>query len=171
MDALDGIRRAIADAVSALASAGARDEALGVFTPAGQGRFRVKRASMRPDGRVWRLGVFLLRPDGTLLATGHATRVADPKHPAHIANSIEERREQRAAAVRGGFAQGETVDFDARPIAIDEGLVDAATGPLFIRDGRALVRWSPGVADESAQPFDRYVAERVDLLVHPPQGA
>jgi hypothetical protein len=32
------------------------------------------------------------------------------------------------------------------------------------------VRWNPAFAD-AALPLEAYLAERVDLLVHPPRGA
>ena len=46
----------------------------------------------------------------------------------------------------------------------------AASGPLVVRDGEVLVRWSHAQPD-ALMPLDRYLADRVDLLAHPPQGA
>jgi hypothetical protein len=38
-----------------------------------------------------------------------------------------------------------------------------------LRDDQVLVRWSPTQPDALA-PFERYLAERVELLAHPPEG-
>ena len=78
---------------------------------------------------------------------------------------------RRAAAQRGGFRNGETVNFDAPVIDLEAATLGRASGPLFIRDGRPLVRWSATAADADARDFGGYLAERVDLLAHPPEGA
>lgn len=116
---------------------------------------------MVPLGRVWRLGVFLLGVDGTLYATGHTTRAVDPKHPGYQSISAEERRDYRAAAFRGAFATGETVNFDAELIARDV----EAESPLVLRGGQALVRWRANAPDDALAPFASYLAERVELLL------
>ena len=84
---------------------------------------------------------------------------------------MEVRRALRAAAQRGGFRDGETVNFGAEPIPLEVEALRDSTGPLFVRDGRALVRWSAAAGDEAATGFAAYLAERVDLLAHPPEGA
>jgi len=165
------LRRLLAETAAALAAAGARDEALARFVPARRVLGLPRAPAMRPLGRVWRLGVFLLDADGTLRATGGITRAVEPGHPGHVAASIEDRREHRAAAFRGPFARGETVHYDAPAIPLDAERLRAATGPLFLRDGRALVRWSPSVDEASAAPLAGYLRERADLLLHPPEGA
>jgi hypothetical protein len=38
-----------------------------------------------------------------------------------------------------------------------------------LRESRALVRWS--AASTAAVPFESYLSERVELLLHPPEGA
>ncbi|QTX06189.1 hypothetical protein G127AT_06445 [Agromyces archimandritae] len=157
------MRAAGVRAAAALAEAGARDEALAEFVPERRRYSIRRRAKMRPIGRVWRLGVFLLARDGTLLAAGPTTRAVPPGHPNYQSASGEERRAYRAAAFQGPFERGEVVNFAARPLEP----VDAAS-PLTIVGGEPLVRWSPGAAPA---PFDAYLAERVDLLVHPPDGA
>jgi hypothetical protein len=126
---------------------------------------------MQPLGRVWRLGVVLLTPDGELLATGGITRAVEPGHPGHVALSVEDRREHRAAAFRGPFARGETVNYDAVPIPLTAEALRTGAGPLLLRDGRVLVRWSASLGDDAAVPFAPYLTERVDLLLHPPEGA
>jgi hypothetical protein len=154
-----------------LAAGGARDEALARFVPGRRVLGFPARPAMKPLGRVWRLGVLLLAPDGTPYATGAITRAIEPGHPGHVAVSAEQRREMRAAAHRGPFAEGETVDYDAAPIDLTPDALRATTGPLFLRGGRLLVRWSASAPDDAAAPFERYLAERADLLLHPPERA
>jgi hypothetical protein len=174
----EGDERAVAEArallartVAALDDAGARDEALARFVPGRRVLGIAGRPSMKPLGRVWRLGVVLLDRDGRLFATGAITRAIEPGHPGHVAVSAEQRRAVRAAAHRGPFAEGETVDYDAEPIPLEAAALPAATGPVFLRDGRLLVRWSASSDDSAAAPFGRYIAERAELLLHPPERA
>ncbi|SEB15141.1 hypothetical protein [Leifsonia sp. 21MFCrub1.1] len=169
--AVERIRAAVAGAVATLTAAGARDEALAEYVPAHR-RFLIRREPvLRGIGRVWRLGVFLLDADGTLRATGTLVRATPPGRPQYQSASAEERRSLRAAAARGRFRDGETVNFDASVIPLDASALRAATGPLFLRDGQPLVRWSPSAGDAGARGFEAYLAERVDLLAHPPEGA
>ena len=164
-------RALLARTAAELAAGGARDEALARFVPGRRVLGIAGRPSMKPLGRVWRLGVLLLGNDGSLLATGSITRAIEPGHPGHVAVSAEQRRAVRAAAHRGPFAEGETVNYDAEPIPLEaDGLPDG-TGPVFLRDGQLLVRWSASADDSAAAPFERYVAERADLLMHPPERA
>ncbi|RZU65854.1 hypothetical protein EV379_2192 [Microterricola gilva] len=154
---------AIADAVLQLTAADAHTEALARFEPTRRRALLfTAEPRMVPIGRVWRLGVFLLGLDGQLYATGHTTRAVDPRHPGYQSVSAEERRGYRAAAFRGPFERGETVNFDADPI--DPGAVADAAGPLVVKDGRPLVRWSASAPDDALRPFADYLAERVELL-------
>jgi hypothetical protein len=118
--------------------------------------------------RAWRLGVLLLSADGTVRATGAVTRAVPPGHPGHMAVSTEERREVRAAAFRA-FPPGTTVYLDAPVIDLDA--LRDAPGPLLLRDDRVVVRWSVSAPEDAARDLAPYLAERVDLLLHPPQGA
>lgn len=165
---LERTRAAIADAVRRLVEAGARDEALARYV----GDRRVlgirRPARMEPIGRVWRLGTLLLGRNGSVFATGMLTRSLPPGRPAYQSVSAEERRDYRAAAHRGRFAEGEAVNFDAAPIALDETLADAS-GPLLLRDDEPVVRWSG--ASDAFVPLSDYLRDRVDLLVNPPLGA
>jgi hypothetical protein len=170
-DALAAARELVRRTAAELAAAGARDEALARFVPGRRVLLVDRPARMQPLGRVWRLGVVLLAPDGSLLATGGVTRAVEPGHPGHVAASVEERREHRAAAFRGPFARGETVHYDALPIPLDAETLRAGQGPLLLRDGEVLVRWSASLGDDAAAPFGPYLRERVDLLLHPPEGA
>ena len=132
--------------VKRLTAAGARDEVLATHTPPRRMLGLLPRpATIRPVGRVWRLGAFLLTPEGELLRTGRVVRVSGTdRRRSVVADSITERHELALAARRGGCREGDTVNFDATPC-------DPA---------------DPGVAD-----LDAYLAERAELLIHPPQGA
>ena len=167
-----GSLRALFEATAAeLRAAGVPDEAVADLVPATR-RFGVpRRARMVPRGRGWRLGVLLLATDGSVRATGSVTRAVPPGHPGHMATSTEARREVRAAAFRGPFAEGSTVNFDAPLIDLSTEALREATGPLFLRGDRALVRWSVSAGDDAARDLAPYLAERADLLLHPPQGA
>lgn len=170
-EAVERIRAAIASAVATLAEAGARQEALAEYVRARR-QFLIQREPvLRGIGSVWRLGVFLLDTEGVLRATGTLVRATPPGRPQYQSRSAEERRALRAAAARGRFRNGETVNFDAPVIPLDASILRASTGPLFVRDAQPLVRWSPAAGDAGARDFGAYLSERVDLLAHPPEGA
>lgn len=170
-DAVAAARDLVRRTAAQLAAAGARDEALAEFVPARRMLLLDRPARMQPIGRVWRLGVVLLASDGSLRATGGITRAVEPGHPGHMAVSVEDRREHRAAAFRGPFARGETVNYDAVPIRLEPAALQEGPGPLLLRDGQVLVRWSVSLPDDAAAPFAPYLTERVELLLHPPDGA
>lgn len=166
-----GIRHTIGEAVDRLTAAGIADEALAAFVPPRRVFFLPRRAAMVPRGRVWRLGVFLLDRDGVLYRAGTTTRAVPPGHPGHSAVSTEKRRVYRAAAFKGPFAPGETVNFHASVIDLDPERLRLGDGPLLLSEGGALVRWGPPGGHETAWPFDAYIAERVEFLRHPSEGA
>ncbi|RWZ61654.1 hypothetical protein ELQ92_11500 [Labedella populi] len=172
-DAPDGIevrvRAMLRSAASRLAEAGARDEALATYV----GRRRVllvpREPVLRPVGRVWRLGVLLVDRDGQAYETGSTTRAVDPGRRGYTSDSARERAEYRAAALRGRFHEGETVNFGWRRLELDEGALHSSSGPLVIADGAPVVRWGQGTANST--PLGAYLADRVGLLVEPPSGA
>ena len=103
-------------------------------------------------------------------ATGTTTRVTEPGRPQGLTASVELRRAERAAAMQGGFEISDVVNHGTAPIAIDASLIDApADAVLAIRDGVALVRWGRTAAERTR--LDAYLADQLDLLEHPPQGA
>jgi len=183
MDAAATARAAIAAAASRLSAANARTESLAELrVPRGVGPFR-RAPRFVPIAEVWRLGVLLLSagpeadpdpgPDpgaaGRLFATGAVTRARDPRHPNFTSVSSEERRAVREAVRRSGFSAGETVDYDAEPLPLDETL--GTVGPLVLRDGELLVSWNATRDPDSLRPFAAYLAERAELLADPPPGA
>jgi hypothetical protein len=167
----EGIRQAIDAAVGRLRNADAHDEALASFVPRRRVLLFTKEASFIPLDRVWRLGVFLLDHEGVLFQTGSTTRAVAPGYPGFQSRSAEERRGYRAAAFKGPFGPGETVNFGAKPVDLDLDSLRDSPGPLFVADGRALVRWNPSASAATAMDFHAYLSERVGLLLEPPDGA
>jgi len=167
----DGIRQSLETAVRRLREADARDEALAIFVPRRRVLLFTKEARFIPLDRVWRLGVFLLDGEGRLFSTGSTTRAVAPGYPGYQSHSAEERRGYRAAAYKGPFSAGETVNFGATLIDLDPDALRDSPGPLFIADGRALVRWNPSATADTAMEFHAYLNERVSLLLDPPAGA
>ncbi len=165
------IRELLADAVHQLDESGATSELLAAFT---QRRLLLglpRPPILKPLGRVWRLGVLLLDRTPTLYATGAITRATETGRATYQSASVEERREYRAMAVRSGFPPGETVNFNAPRIELDAASLRETNGPLFLRDDLPFVRWSHIFGDAAAMPLSDYLRDRVELLVHPPEGA
>jgi hypothetical protein len=182
--AVEAVHAALVDAAAHLAEVGARTEALAEYVPARRTLLVPRAERLRPIGDVWRLGVVLLASGAgggggastggakpALYATGALTRSHEPGRPTYQAASAERRRQLRVAAYRGHFRPGTTVNFDAKPIPIDASLI-GASGPLTVRDGVALVRWSESSTfdADALTPFIPYLAERVALLAAPPEG-
>lgn len=153
-----------------LSAAGGREEWLGeVVLPR-----RVLGISRQPRidrrGRVWRLGALLLAADGTVHATGTTTRVDEPGRPQHLSSTAERRREQRRAALAGGFEPGDVVNHGTAPLAIDASLLRAGRGAILHADeGTVWVRWGRSAFERT--PLAAYLDDQVDLLEHPPAGA
>lgn len=167
-------------AIERLRDEGVPSEGLAVYE--GQRRrllLPARPSVLRPIGRVWRLGVLLLDEDGSLYAAGRATRAAERGRPGYQSQSREERRELAAAALRGGYATGEPVNFDATPLlgraaatasGEREGTADALgrlpeDAPIGIADGELRVRWRAGAPLEGAATLAQYLDERIDLVV------
>jgi hypothetical protein len=166
----DAVARATLDlAVADLSSAAARTETLAEYRPAHRTLLIPRPATFVAVAQVWRLGVLLLSTTGDLYATASVTRARDPKHPNYTSLSGEQRRQLREAARKAGFGEHDTVNFEALPLPLDDSL--GTVGPLALRDGELTVSWNASRTPDSLRPFDAYVRERVELLLHPPEGA
>jgi hypothetical protein len=171
-DAASAVSRArelLTGAAAALRDGGARHETLAELAPARRVLGIPRAARMTPIGPVWRLGVLLLDVEGRAYSTGHVVRAERAARRSITAEAVAQQRAWRAAAVKGGIPEGETVDFDAPAVDLDELGRVGASGPLVLADGAVRVRWSPAQPD-ALTPLDAYLRDRVDLLVHPPEG-
>lgn len=120
-----------------------------------------------PRGSAWHLGVLLLTDDA-VLATGDILRARTEARRGYTAESQRRRAELAAAARRGGFGEGATVHVGWRMLDPDAVGRGEASGPLALVDGVPSVRWS---ASGGYQPLDRYLDERIGLLLDPPSGS
>ena len=166
---------AVAGAVAALSASDARSELLAELVPERRVLGVPRAARMTPIGRVWRLGVLLLDGDGGVFAVGQVVRAERPARRSITAEAVAEQRALRAAAVKGGIPEGETVNFAVRRVDFDELARLGASGPLVLSEeygagGKVLVRWSPAQPDALID-LASYLADRVELLVNPPTGA
>jgi hypothetical protein len=118
-------------------------------------------------GSAWHLGVLLLG-EGAVYETGEIVRARQQAPRGYTAESQRARSELAAAARRGGFAEGEAVHVGWRMLDLDAVGRAEASGPLAVHDGVPVVRWS---AVGAYVPLAGYLTERIDLLLHPPQGA
>ncbi|WP_345752462.1 glutaminase [Microbacterium rhizophilus] len=114
-------------------------------------------------GSAWRVGVLLIGDDA-VHEEGEVLRAGDPGRRGYTAESARRRAELRAMALRGGFAEGETVHLGWRPL--DLGL--PADGPLVLDGPSPLIRWTPAGA---LMPLAAYLSDRISLLLDPPAGA
>lgn len=178
----ESIELATASAFARLEGAGVRPEPLAELVPERRVMLVKRAATMRRLGEVWRLGVLLLTAPATdpataplppLFAAGRTTRSAARPYPGNQSISREERRDIAAAALRGGFSEGSSVHFDATTIPLNEEALRALgpDHPLGVHGDGLRVRWRSGASLESAPTLGAYLDERVELLVHPPEGA
>jgi hypothetical protein len=159
------IERMLRDARARLS--GAPREALGELQT-GRRTLGIPRAPrVLRRGAAWHVGVLLLTDDA-LLATGDIVRAREEARRGFTAESQRQRAEIAAAARRGGFAEGEPVHLGWAEIDVDQVAAGAASGPLTMRDGVPVVRWS---AAGGYLPLAAYLDERIELLAHPPTGA
>jgi len=161
--------------VRALAEASARTETLAEFVPGRRVLGMPRAPRMRVVGPVWRLGVLLLDSGGRLYSLGRVVRAEKAVRRSVLARSVAEQRAYRAAAIRGGIPEGASVVFDAVALDLDVDALLTRPGALVLTtsvDGSAAVgvRWNP-TSPDAVLPLESYLAERVDLLAHPPQGA
>lgn len=170
---MTGVTEAVREAAVKLRDAGVPPEALALFIPERRKLLIRRKATMQPLGEVWRLGTLLVGTDPSapaLFVAGRATRSAVRPYPGNQSVSREERRDIAAAALHGGYPEGTAVNFDALPVPLDE---PSFTGlapdlPLGVVGGELRVRWRAGAPLDGAQTLAAYLAERVELLAHPP---
>lgn len=167
--ALAQVQATLDRAAHALAAAGARDEALAEYVGPRKVWGLTRPAVLRPVARAWRLGALMLGRDGALYATGAIVRAGEAGVRNHQSRSAEDRRDLRAAALRGKFAPGETVNHGWRVIDLTAlappGPVEGH-GPVFLApDGTVRVRWNAALGDGASRELGAYVEERVSLLL------
>lgn len=149
---------AVAATVTRLRDAGAPTEVRVATLRGAFGRQRLRRA-----GEVWRLGALCLDADGGVWATGEVLVVTAPTHPNHRSAVALARNELRALLVQAGVPIGATAVVEPRPLDLDR-----PEEPLVGIPGGLGVRW---VAGGEPVPLEAYLAERAELLVHPPERA
>ncbi|MFC5339067.1 hypothetical protein [Leucobacter denitrificans] len=166
----DSLLRAANDTASRLKALGIEPEALAEYVPSRR-KFLIQRAAtMRPLGEVWRLGTLLLRvdrhSDPPLLVAGPATRAAKRLHPGNQSISREERRDIAAAALAGGYPEGQAVHYNAVPIPLDNAALRelGPEHPLGVVGDTIRVRWRAGASLEGAPTLADYLNERIDLI-------
>jgi len=165
---VDKIRAVVSRAVERLAAAGARDEALAEYVEPRKVLLFTRDAVLRPVGRAWRLGALMVDRDGTLYATGAIVRAREAGVRNYQSQSGEDRRDLRAAALRGKFPVGEPVNHGWRIVALDSESLRSGDSPVFVApDGSVKVRWNAALGDGAARDLAAYVDERVALLVDP----
>ena len=152
------LQRTIAD----LEARGTHDEALGAVKP-GRGFGPISTATkMVRAGRAWRLGVLLIDRNAELYETGSVTRAIVPlRAVTNRSAEAEARRDDRRAAARGNFPEGEVVNFDYSPIDCGVAALEAGLSILSILNGVVMVAWH---ATDPQRRLDTYLADRLGLL-------
>ncbi|GGH41771.1 glutaminase [Microbacterium album] len=148
--------------------AGVPREALGEVAEPGRIRAVLgARPRIVRVGDAWRVGILLV-DDGAVYETGEVLRAADPGRRGYAAESARQRAELRAMALRGGFAEGETVHIGWRRLDLEAVAAGRADGPLAWVGDRVTIRWT---STGGRMPLSSYLSERIDLLLNPPAGA
>jgi len=154
------LERILKETIQELDARGVPDEALAVEKTS---RFRARRYV--PVGRAWRLGALLISRDGSLYSTGEVTRAIEPSIASRSRTVMAEaQRDDRRAAARGRFVEGEVVNFGFSPIDTDAAALAEGAGPLSLRDGVIMVRWNADAVD-GRRPLADYLRDRLDALV------
>ena len=92
-------------------------------------------------GAAWHLGVLLLTDD-QVLATGEVVRAREEVRRGFTAESQRERAATAAAVFRGGFPEGTAVHVGWTILDLADPARGGAAGPLAVRGGEPVVRWS-----------------------------
>jgi len=153
------LERILQETIQELDARGVPDEALAVEK---SGRLRARRYV--PVGRAWRLGTLLISRDGSLYSTGEVTRAIEPSIASRSRTVMAEaQRDDRRAAARGHFREGEVVNFGFTPIDKDAAALAAGAGPLSLRNGVIMVQWNADAAN-GRRPLAGYLRDRLDVL-------
>jgi hypothetical protein len=149
----------IRSTVAELESRGIPDEALAVEKVGG---LRARR--MVKVGRAWRLGALLIAREGLVYSTGEVTRAIEPSIASRSRTVMaEQQRDDRRAAARGRFREGEVINFRFTAIATDAAALAEGTGPLSLRDGVLMMQWNPDAAN-GRRPLAQYLRDRLAVL-------
>lgn len=171
IEAFRRIRAAVDAALAALEPHPELLEVIADFVPAHR-KFGIPRAArMLPIARAWRLGVLLLRNDGNLVQASEVTRSIEPPKGGHNSAYRDQRQVFTAAAFRARLPEGTVVNFNTTPISLDAAELQREESLVFARDNEVWIRWANRAGRDGLMPFDAYLRERVELLLHPPQGA
>ena len=161
-DVADELAALLRRTVDELESRGTHDEALGTVKAARRFGPISTATKILNAGRAWRLGVLLIDRDARLYETGSVTRAIVPlRAVTNRSAEAESRRDDRRAAARGNFAEGEVVNFDYRPIDLDAAALEEGRGILSLQDGVVMVRWH---ATNPPRRLDAYLSDRLSLL-------
>lgn len=141
--------------------AGVPREGLGrLVVPGGLRRALGGQPRIVPDGEAWRVGVLLIGDDA-VYAVGDVLRAAPERRRGFTAESARRRAQAAAMCIRGGFAEGATVNVDHARIDLAAVVAGGASGPLDGRGGTVTVRWTSGGA---TMPLEAYLRERIDMI-------
>lgn len=122
-----------------------------------------RRPALTPVTRVWRLGVLLVDAAGEAYATGALTRAVPPRHSNYQSVSGEQRRDiRRLAYESSAFREGESINYAAVRLDLDDEALARGSGPLLLVDGMVTVEWARG---QSRMPLGRYLQDRRALLL------
>ncbi len=175
---MQGFTQAITASVQRLREARVPGEVLAEFVPHRRRFFVFRKApTFRRVAQVWRVGALLLTEQGDVYAVGRTVRAAKRTRLGVTSEALESRRDLAGYAFDAGFPEGTEVNFDAMCIydaAATEAapLVDTLKAhpelPLAVVDGELRVLWRRGADPHTAPPLEKYLAERVDLMIHTP---
>jgi hypothetical protein len=112
-----------------------------------------------PVGEAWHVGVLLIA-DAEVYATGEILRARAEAVRGYTAEAQRARSERAAAAVRGGFVDGEVLHLGAAEIDLDAVRRGAVSGPLALVDGIPLVTWT---AAGARRPLADYLDDQLSL--------
>lgn len=146
---------------------GAPREALGEIVVPRRILGVARAARIVPAGTAWHLGVLLLGDEG-VWATGEVVRAREDAPRGFTAESQRRRADLAAAAFRGGFPEGMPVHVGWTSLDIPGIERGAGAGPLAVRDGIPVVRWSSA---GGLMSLASYLDDRIALLREPPPGA